>query len=67
MEEEFTCKCGAIVTITWGEREGFLGTTKTFFSAYCFDCGRWFSQLEIELILYHRRMLLLRAAEHSNV
>jgi hypothetical protein len=66
-QDEFRCKCGSVVTIAWGERKGFFGTTKTFFTAYCFDCGRWFSQLEIELILYRQRMLRQRRAGRSEV
>jgi hypothetical protein len=65
-QEEFPCECGAMVNVALCEREGFTGTTETFFTARCLDCGRRFDHLEIELILY-QRMLLQHAAERSGV
>ena len=65
MEQEFPCECGAMVTIASCEREDLPGTTETFLAAYCFDCGRQFNQLEIELIFYHQRDLRQNVAEVS--
>jgi hypothetical protein len=64
-QDEFPCECGAMVTIALGEREDLPEIIKTFLAAYCFDCGRQFNQLEIELILYHQRVLHQNVAEVS--
>jgi hypothetical protein len=56
-QEEFPCECGAMVDVVLREREAFSGTTETFFTAQCLDCGRRFDHLEIELIPYQRTRL----------
>ena len=56
-QKEFPCECGAMVSIASREREVFPGTTETFVTPHCFDCCRQFNSLEVELILYHQRVL----------
>jgi hypothetical protein len=65
--QDFRCECAAMVNVALCEREGLPGTVvETFFTGQCFDCGRRFDHLEIELILY-QRMLLQHAAERTGV
>ncbi len=56
-QKEFPCECGAMVSTASSERELLPGTTETFVTAHCFDCGRQFNSLEIELVFYHQRVL----------
>jgi hypothetical protein len=46
-----------MIRVTPNESQSLSGGAPAFFTAYCLDCGRQFNQLEIELILYHQRIL----------